>query len=345
MQSVRIPEESGRKQRKQIVISMGPPAITESPVLLENVPCPLGCAGARDEFVLIGRDRLHKLPGEFTVVRCSVCGLMRTNPRPTLDTIGYFYPRDYAPYHKPAGKKLTVRDHIAARAHRLLNAWRIPKLPPGRLLEFGCGPGGYLVWVAHQGWTGAGIETSEEAAQTARSLGFPVHVGPLETAPDPAAPYDLSVGWMVVEHLHDPVKALRNLAKWTRDRGWLAISLPNAASKESSLFGDSWFALELPRHLYHFTPATVTLVLQKAGWEVRRIYQQRNVDNIIASCGYLLENVSKSETFCNLSRQLVNFPTNVPLHFLTYPVLFPIACVLAMLGQTGRMTVLAQKTE
>ena len=191
----------------------------------------------------------------------------------------------------------------------------------------------------------AGIETSPEAAQIALSLGFSVHVGPLETAPDPDAPYDLNVGWMVVEHLHDPLKALRNLAAWTRDGGWLAISLPNAASKEFSLFGDSWFALELPRHLYHFTPATITLMLKKAGWEVRRIYQQRNVDNLIASCGYLLENVSSSRIFQGLSRQLVRFPTNVPLHFLTYPALFPFACVLAALGQTGRMTVLAQKTE
>jgi len=78
---------------------------------------------------------------------------------------------------------------------------------------------------------------------------------------------------------------------------------------------------------------------------VRRIYQQRNVDNLIASCGYLLENVSSSRIFQGLSRQLIRFPTNVPLHFLTYPALFPFASILAALGQTGRMTVLAQKTE
>jgi SAM-dependent methyltransferase len=324
---------------------MGSHLVSEIPVRLETAPCPMGCAHAKDEFLLVGRDRLHKLPGEFTVVQCSVCGLLRTNPRPNLGTIGYFYPRDYAPYHKPAGEKLTLRDHIAARAHRLLNAWRIPNLPPGRLLEFGCGPGGYLLWMAHQGWSVVGIETSEEAAQTARSLGLLVHVGPLETAPDPEAPYDLSVGWMVVEHLHDPVKALRNVAAWTRDAGWLAISVPNADSREFSFFGDSWFALELPRHLYHFTPQTITLLLEKAGWQVRRIYQQRSIDNIIASCGYLLENISKSRVARSLSRQLVRFPTNVPLHFLTYPLLFPVACILAMFGQTGRMTVLAQKSE
>ena len=48
---------------------------------IENVSCPLGCIKG-DEIVLTGRDRLHDLPGEFTVVKCRSCGLMRTNPRP-----------------------------------------------------------------------------------------------------------------------------------------------------------------------------------------------------------------------------------------------------------------------
>jgi SAM-dependent methyltransferase len=318
-------------------------AIADIPGALEDIPCPLGCADTQDKLVITGRDRLHKLPGEFKVVRCGVCGLMRTNPRPTPETMGYYYPHDYSPHHRPPAQRVTLRDHIAARAHRLLNAWRIPDLPPGRLLEFGCGPGGYLLWMAHQGWRPTGLETSPAAAEMAQSLGYPVHIGPLEDAPRPEIPYDLSVGWMVVEHLHDPIKALRNLNAWTRDNGWLALSVPNAASKESSYFGDSWFALDLPRHLYHFTPITITSVLKRAGWGVRKIYHQRNVDNLFASCGYLLENASDSRISRWLARELVRFPTNVPLHFLTYPFLFPIACVLAAFGQTGRMTVLAQK--
>lgn len=337
--------ETCRSCPDQSLPRMRSTALADTPVLLENAPCPMGCANAQDEFVIAGRDRLHNLPGEFTVVRCNGCGLMRTDPRPTLETMGYFYPRDYSPHQRRPGKKLTVRDRIAGRAHRLLNAWRIPNMPPGRLLEFGCGPGSYLLWMANMGWSTAGIETSRSAGEAARSLGFPVHIGPLETAPPPQAPYDLSVGWMVLEHLHDPVKALRNLADWTPDGGWLAISVPNAASREFSLFGDSWFALQVPTHLYHFTPATIRSLLKKGGWVQRRIFQQRNVDNLIASCGNLLEGNSDRKIFQRLSRSLLSFPTNVALHFLTYPILFPIACILAALGQTGRMTVLAQKAE
>ena len=68
-----------------------------APVALERVGCPLGCP-SDDELVITGRDRLHELPGEFRVVRCRGCGLMRTDPRPTLDGIDFYYPADYRPY-------------------------------------------------------------------------------------------------------------------------------------------------------------------------------------------------------------------------------------------------------
>jgi 2-polyprenyl-3-methyl-5-hydroxy-6-metoxy-1,4-benzoquinol methylase len=313
-------------------------------VALENSPCPLDCSGAADEFVITGRDRLYKVPGEFTVVRCSACGLMRTDPRPTLETIGCFYPPEYSPHQRREGKEFTLRDRAAGLAHRLMNAWRVPDLPAGNLLEIGCGSGGYLLWMAHHSWNVAGIEMSQPAGEKARSLGFPVHIGPLQTTAAPEALHDLTIGWMVLEHLHDPIKSLRKLAGWTRPGGWLAISVPNAASREASFFGDSWFALELPRHLYHFTPKTIVAVLAAGGWKSRKIYHQRSVDNVIASCGYSLE-TSRPGVRRWLSRKLIEYPTNVPLHFLTYPFLFPVASALAIFGETGRMTILAQKAD
>jgi 2-polyprenyl-3-methyl-5-hydroxy-6-metoxy-1,4-benzoquinol methylase len=226
----------------------------------------------------------------------------------------------------------------------MLDAWRIPKMPPGRLFEFGCGPGRYLQWMAHQGWKVEGLEMSPAAAATARSLGFSVHTGTLETALAPAEPYDLNVGWMVVEHLHHPVQSLRQLAERTRLGGWLAISVPNMASREASFFRESWYALEVPRHLYHFTPRTIRLLLEKAGWNVQRILHQRSLDNAIASCGFLLEDRAASSSARWVARQLIDFPSNVPLHFAAYPILFPVTCVLAAFGQTGRMTILARKS-
>ncbi|MCG7928200.1 MAG: class I SAM-dependent methyltransferase, partial [Candidatus Thiodiazotropha taylori] len=70
--------------------------MTNSTVELESKPCPLGCSPA-DEKVLTGHDRINNLPGEFDVVRCGNCGLLRTDPRPTPTSIGFYYPDDYSP--------------------------------------------------------------------------------------------------------------------------------------------------------------------------------------------------------------------------------------------------------
>ena len=264
------------------------------PVDLERVGCPLGCA-AGDDPVLTGRDRLHDLPGEFRVVRCRACGLMRTDPRPTLETIGFYYPLDYRPY-------LTTRVGPAAPAarpgaagpfrravRRMLRPVgnQLPDLPPGRMLELGCGSGAFMHAMAGKGWVVEGIEPSPAAGSEARALGYPVHIGPLETAPDPAAPYDLTVGWMVLEHLHEPVAALEKVGRWSATGAWLVASVPDAGAWERRLFGDAWFALQVPGHLFHYTPRTLGLVLARAGWRLERVFWQDNPNNLLLSARYL----------------------------------------------------------
>lgn len=255
---------------------------------LERQPCPLGCQ-CDDRTILRGRDRLHGLPGEFTVVRCQTCRLMRTDPRPTRDSIGFYYPTSYGPY-QPATS--TGEQHsflslgwLAAQLLRL-DPHRLPAVPTGRLLEVGCAAGTFLHKMAVRGWEVEGIEFSHEAARTARSFGFPVHPGSVETAPEPIRPYDLVVGWNVLEHLHDPISVLERLHKWTKARGWLALSVPDASAWEFKIFRDKWYALHLPNHLYHYTPNTLRAVLARCGWRIERLLWQANPNNLLHSLGY-----------------------------------------------------------
>ncbi len=309
---------------------------------LESKPCPLGCRG-EDEIILKGRDRLHGLPGEFLVVRCSTCGLIRTNPRPTPKTIGLYYPDTYGPYQ---GTKITAdRLHCNPRplskriVHQVFqfNTNRLPPAKPGRMLEIGCASGAFMHRMAAEGWKVEGIEFSPQAAENARALGYHVHAGSLEEAPEPQQLYDLVVGWMVLEHLHDPVLALRKLAKWVHPGGWLAISTPNAAALEFSLFKDCWYSLHLPNHLYHYTPKTLQKVLEQGGWQIERVFHHRVLSNLFASFGYVLQDHGYNNKFTNF---FVDFPQKSKLR--NY-LLYPLAYVLSLLGQTGRMTVWARK--
>ncbi len=305
--------------------------MTAGSVKLEDRACPLGCA-REDEHVLTGGDRFHNLPGRFTVVKCRRCGLMRTNPRPAPDSIGLYYPNDYGPY---TSSRVRARKWPAWD----FGAEALPRLKPGRLLEIGCASGSFLHRMAQLGWLVEGIEFSPEAASAAAALGHRVHAGPLETAADPEQPFDLVVGWMVLEHLHDPVVSLRKIRAWTHRDSWLAISVPNAASFEFHLFGNAWFALQLPNHLFHFTPASIRNVLHAGGWSIRRTLFQRDLGNTVASIGYKLLD---RRMLPPLAKILIDYPwwggrLNIALLPLSYP--------LSLMGQTGRMTIWAQRDD
>jgi 2-polyprenyl-3-methyl-5-hydroxy-6-metoxy-1,4-benzoquinol methylase len=289
---------------------------------------------------MVGRDRLHNLPGTFQVVRCRCCGLLRTNPRPTLETIGYYYPESYGPFHATRVDSSTPpspsRVKRALRPLFRFGAEELPPQPPGRMLEIGCASGRFLYTMAQQGWQVEGIEPSAQAAEAARALGYPVFTGAVEHAPNPPQPYDLVAGWMVLEHLHEPVAALRKIAGWVRPGGWIALSVPNAAALEFRVFGAAWFALQLPTHLYHYTPGTLRNVLEAGGWQLERVMHQRIIGNLVASLGHALADLGFS---ARPAQALQHFPQSDYGAYLAYPV----ATVLSLLGQTGRMTVWARR--
>ena len=52
--------------------------------------------------------------------------------------------------------------------------------------------------------------------------------------------------------------------------GVLVIAMPNAASLQAAVFGDRWFALDIPRHLVHVPSAALADRLASLGVGVER---------------------------------------------------------------------------
>lgn len=318
-------------------------AVAES-VEIETMPCPVGCPPS-DKFVLKSHDYLHRIAGEYRVVRCQTCGLMRTDPRPTAKTIGIYYPDQYGPYRQAQIERQSNRAPSYWPWRRLIkkavdfHTDTIPSLSPGRLLEIGSASGWFMHKMAQKGWQVEGIERSADAAASARSLGYSVFAGPIEDAPDPAKSYDLMVGWMVLEHLHDPVAMLRKLHGWGRTNSYLAVSVPNLNSLDFWLFKERWYALQLPTHLFHFTIETLRTVLAQSGWQITKVFHQRVLNNYLASLGYWLQEKTK---WHRMGRILSEYPDNAA--YGSY-LLYPAAFLLSKAGQTGRMTVWAKRME
>ena len=63
--------------------------------------------------------------------------------------------------------------------------------------------------------------------------------------------------WSSLEHVHEPRLAVRAAREVLRPGGLLVVYVPNLGSWSFRTFGEHWFALDLPRHLTHFTPETL----------------------------------------------------------------------------------------
>ncbi|WP_456380203.1 class I SAM-dependent methyltransferase [Thiolapillus sp.] len=313
-------------------------------VALEEAPCPLGCED-ETEFLFMAHDLLHDLSVDYAVVRCTHCGLMWTNPRPTAETMDYYYPDDYGPYigtrvqhDLPARRRLPLLRSLARKMLEL-NIQRMPDMEPGRVLEIGCASGAFLQQMRSRGWEVAGIEFSHAAAEHARAAGFNVHAGTLEDAPEPQNSYDLVVGWMVLEHLHKPVLALQKLKNWTTPGARLVLSVPNAGSADFRWFRQYGYALHMPNHLYHYTPETLEKVLRAGGWKLEKVHHQRLLSNWFGGLGQVLYHKGHDN---GLVTWLRSYPRKAgKLHYL----FFPLALLLAAFGQTGRMTVWARRSD
>jgi 2-polyprenyl-3-methyl-5-hydroxy-6-metoxy-1,4-benzoquinol methylase len=260
----------------------GPATSTEPTVEWEETPCLL-CGGARWTPLVEAPDQGPGGSGLwFVVVQCHECGLCLTNPRPTAASIARFYPDIYPPHRAPnvdaeKRRRFRVATHFARRPrkHRRTLAWH----GAGRLLDFGCGGGSFLYRMHLQGWNVTGLDTSPVPVRNIQDdLGLRALVGTLPHAELKAGSFDVITMWHSLEHVHDPVAVLHEARRLLVPGGRLLVAVPNIDSLPFRWFGHAWFGLDLPRHLTHFAPWTLHLMLQKTGFRVGPVQMVRHSD-------------------------------------------------------------------
>jgi 2-polyprenyl-3-methyl-5-hydroxy-6-metoxy-1,4-benzoquinol methylase len=215
----------------------------------------------------------------FLVVQCQDCGLCFTNPRPTVRSIAQFYPDDYRPHQM---RKRGARPRWLRWPHWWPAGENYRKVLPvhgrGRLLDFGCGGGSYLQRMQSQGWEVTGLDFSASTVARLRSeLGLTVLAGTLPH-PDLREPetFDVITMWQSLEHVHEPMKVLRAAHRLLAPGGKLVVAVPNVDSLPFRWFGQAWSGLDLPRHLTHFAPWTLRLMLHRSGFRTGRVTMVRH---------------------------------------------------------------------
>ncbi len=323
----------------------------------ETASCIL-CGATKNRLVITASNLLYDRPGRVRVVRCCECGHYYQSPRPTPETIGQCYPQNYGPHveHQQEEPGPSENCETTNRPWYLSDAVRaIPGLrqlyyrledrfseivppadTPGRALEIGCGSGRYLEMLQQQGWDMEGIEPALEPSIRCRDRGLRVRTGTFEAFELEANEYDAVIAWMVIEHLHDPVSALREIRRILRPGGLLVFSVPNFACWETWFFRRYHYMINEPTHLHHFTPRSLQQLLAHAGFKLTRLHYQQNLYYVVGSIGIWLSNCCPR---IYNGRRLLDFCESPSLRGRL--ALAPFAKLAAALRQTGRITIVA----
>jgi 2-polyprenyl-3-methyl-5-hydroxy-6-metoxy-1,4-benzoquinol methylase len=271
----------------------------------ESVPsCPV--CGTRDRRILYEglEDDLFSVPGSWSLYRCLGCRAAYLDPRPAAASIALAYRQYYThaaanpevPSAVPVGTTarikvrlrngylaetfglpLTPRFKFARRIvplffprHRIAFDTSVRHLPlprPGaRLLDVGCGGGGFLAHARGLGWDVTGTELDPVAAALAVDQGIPVVQRPLAEAGFASGWFEAVTMNHVIEHLHEPAATLREIFRILTPGGLLWISTPNLDSPLRLRLGRCWRGLEAPRHLILFCRAALRHLVKDAGF-------------------------------------------------------------------------------
>lgn len=200
---------------------------------------------------------------------CAQCGLGRTDPRPTPQSLGKCYGEDY--WRRGfKGEQYTPKEikHLLYRYGRRARYLKRYKRG-GHLLEIGTGFGFFLESARRRGFEVQGIEYSAWVAEKARSMfNLPIRNTSVADFDPGNFKYDLIVAWHVLEHLPNPLETMQRIRAWLKDDGILTVEVPNCGSVDAARLGDKWEGWTAPHHLWHFTPKTLQQMLEKAGFYV-----------------------------------------------------------------------------
>lgn len=228
-------------------------------------PCPI-CNKSDIDNLLHTKD--YSLTREsFDIIECAYCSLKYTFPIPLADQIAPYYNfPDYIShtdtktgwmnqlYH--AVRKRTL-DQKSSWVQSLFTGYK------GRLLEIGAGTGAFANAMQEKNWEITALEPDAASRQKALE-NYNLHL----LAPD--ALYQMEENtqdviclWHVLEHVHDLKGYFKAFSKILKTNGRLIIAVPNYTSYDATFYKKYWAAYDVPRHLYHFSPASIRVLLKQ----------------------------------------------------------------------------------
>lgn len=206
----------------------------------------------------------------FAHHRCLGCGFLFVNPRLNETGARLYYNSDYyraycefnekpinemdGPYCRTFGNQLSAFVEVVRKI-----------CPAGRVVDLGCGLGGFLAALPADAYERIGVEYNEAAADFARSRYGLRIVGGVSDLTEERGTADIVTAVEVIEHVADPLDWLREAATLLSPSGTLIITTPNIDSLDYRLYGERCQHFCAPSHVNFFGVETLTTLGRRAG--------------------------------------------------------------------------------
>ncbi|WP_439506601.1 class I SAM-dependent methyltransferase [Sediminibacterium sp.] len=237
---------------------------------LHYYTCP-SCNSDKIQYKLTAKD--HTVSKEnFDIWHCSQCDLQFTQDVPTIDQIGPYYHSENYISHSNTKKGFINQLYHIVRNYTLGSKARLVKRytgkSTGRLLDIGAGVGAFAATMKAQGWDTTALEPDSSArAEAKNQYGIDLLL-PNELYSFEPEYFDVITLWHVLEHVHDLQGYWKIFNQILPVGGKLVIAVPNYTSVDARYYGAFWAAYDVPRHLYHFSPASIAQLAGIHGFNV-----------------------------------------------------------------------------
>jgi 2-polyprenyl-3-methyl-5-hydroxy-6-metoxy-1,4-benzoquinol methylase len=211
----------------------------------------------------------------FEVWHCDDCSFRFTQNIPAASKIGPYYQSTNYVSHSDTQEGLIHRVYHMVRTHTLKVKRKLIQKATGKkagaLLDVGAGTGAFSKTMKDAGWNVTGLEPDDTARKNALEKNGLNLLDPNNLYQLEHDAYDAITMWHVLEHVHDLHGYLEKYHSILRKEGRLVIAVPNYTSYDATVYQQYWAAYDVPRHLYHFSPESMSKLAANKGFKISAI--------------------------------------------------------------------------